>query len=217
MRRMGTSTLPEQRVVSSGVEAVATGMHSELIRLLEIEAQAERERILSEAKQQAEEILRRAQEEAARLRSEHQRRLEEELSVARVRARSMATLQASSLILQAKDRALEEVFRNAEEEIQGFLKDRTWYRSMLRSLLQEAIEGSSGHLVIEVAEQDEALAREIAEELGLGAEVRTNEQVRAGVRVLFGGGRFVVENTLGSRLERAKPLLTAEIARILWG
>ncbi|MDR5693904.1 MAG: V-type ATP synthase subunit E [Armatimonadota bacterium] len=193
------------------------GMDSELIRLLEVEAQAERERILGEARQQAEEILSRAREEAARLRAEHQKRLEEELSLARVRARSTATLQASSLILQAKDRAIEEVFRTAEEELQSLLRDREAYRGMLRSLLQEAIGGSSGHLIVEVAEQDEALAREIAAELALDAEIRTNEQVRHGVRVLSGGGRFVVENTLGSRLERAKPLLTAEIARILWG
>jgi vacuolar-type H+-ATPase subunit E/Vma4 len=36
------------------------------------------------------------------------------------------------------------------------------------------------------------------------------------VRVLSEDGRFVVENTLASRLERARQMLLGEVADILW-
>ncbi|MGQ0571983.1 MAG: V-type ATP synthase subunit E family protein [Armatimonadota bacterium] len=40
--------------------------------------------------------------------------------------------------------------------------------------------------------------------------------MQGGVRVASPNGRFVVTNTLTSRLERARPALAAEVAKALW-
>ncbi len=68
---------------------------------------------------------------------------------------------------------------------------------------------------LDVHSRREAAAR--ARELGLDAEIRTVDHVRGGVRVATPDGRFVVENTLGSRIERVRPLLASEVAQLLWG
>ena len=72
----------------------------------------------------------------------------------------------------------------------------------------------------ERTEQIEAEARAAAQavrELGLDAEVRGADDVRGGARVATPDRRFVVENTLASRIKRVRPLLAPEVAQLLWG
>jgi vacuolar-type H+-ATPase subunit E/Vma4 len=67
-----------------------------------------------------------------------------------------------------------------------------------------------------VARQDEALARSLALELGLRCSVR-GEGERSGT-VVAGSpeGLRRVDNTLSTRLERARDLIEPEISRLLF-
>ncbi|MBI4279737.1 MAG: hypothetical protein HY660_14905 [Armatimonadetes bacterium] len=191
-------------------------MSSELIDLLEREANAERDRLLAEARQQAEEMVKTAAAEAERVRAAAKQRLEGELRTARIKAQSTAQLQAASLVLRTKDDVLSTVFSRAEEKLRRTIEDRDRYARMLRVLIKEGAAGLSGGLTVEVAERDLPLAQAAARDLGIDAEVRGSPGINVGTRVTSGDGRFVVDNTLASRLARAKPALMAEVARVLW-
>ncbi len=193
-------------------------MASELIDLLEREAEAERQRILAEARQRAEELRRQAEADAHALLEAQRRRVAAEVEAARVRARGVAHLRASSAVLEAKDQVLEEVFRRAAEELDRVARDPARYGALLRGLLREAVAGFQGPVVVECAEQDLHAVEAAARELGVPvAQVRPDSALRAGVRVRSEDGRFVVENTLLSRLQRARQALLAEVAEVLWG
>ncbi len=192
-------------------------MSSDLLSLLEQEAAAERERVLAEARVQAEEI-RAAAEAQARQIVESQRQLQEAaLRMSRVRAQGTAHLEAQALLLKEKDRTLAEVFRRAEEALDQVIHDRARYSRILEHLIAEAVQGFAGHVVIEAHPDDVAAVRTAVQRQKVNADVRAADGIRGGVRLLSADGRYVVMNTLASRLERARPTLAAEVARTLWG
>jgi len=192
-------------------------MDSELVAILQREADAERERLLNEAKAQADQIVAEAQQEAeTHLASRHQL-LDAERQSARMRAESAAQVRAAALVLQAKDEALADVFAKAEAELARVAQDRSRYASLLRGLIREAAAELEGRLVVEVHPSDLDLARAALRELKLDAEVKPAEDVRGGARLSTENGRFVVENTLASRIERVKSVVAPEVAALLWG
>jgi V/A-type H+-transporting ATPase subunit E len=192
-------------------------MTSELVAILEREAAAEAERILAEARVEAEQIAADARTEADGIRETARRRAETERKAAQTRAQSAAQLKAASLILQAKDAAIAEVFERAHRDLAQAAQDRNRYQRMLRALIKEASSELTGRLIIEVNPSDADTARQAARELGLDAEVKPSADVSGGVVVSTSDGRFVVQNTLASRLERVKPTLATEVANMLWG
>lgn len=192
-------------------------MTSELIAILEKEAAAETARVLAEARAQAEQISAEARKEAEVVRESARHRVEAERKAAQTRAQSAAQLRASSLVLRAKDAAIAEVFEKAYAELARLAQDRGAYERLLPALVKEASSELTGRLVIEVNPSDADAARAAARELGLEAEVKPAAEVSGGVVVSTTDGRFTVQNTLASRLERVKPVLVTEVANLLWG
>lgn len=190
---------------------------SELIAILEREAAAEIERILADARAEADRLIQEARQQAEAELAAVRARLEAERAAARTRARSAAALRASALILQAKDQALAEVFQRARAELDRLVQERARYGALLGGLLREAAAGLGGRVVVQVHPRDVDLARRAARDLGLDADVQPADDVSGGVRVVSADGRFVVENTLASRLERARAALAPEVAAALWG
>ena len=114
-----------------------------LAALLEHEAGAEIEAILSEARQRASEVVAKAEEDAKALTAQRERASQTQGEAARVRARSAAQLEASSLRLRAQHGMVEGVFGAAEAELRSLLKDDKRYTPMLSTLLAEAVKTTS--------------------------------------------------------------------------
>jgi V/A-type H+-transporting ATPase subunit E len=192
-------------------------MSSELVAILEKESAAEVARLRAEAKAQADKVEAEAKSAAQAYLEGQRRRLEAEHKGAIAKAQSAAQVQAAALILRAKDDAMTEVFSRAEQALSRLQRDRLRYTAVLGGLIKEAAAGLSGHVIVEVNPEDREPATRAVRELGLDAEVRTAEDVRGGTRVATPDGRFVVENTLASRIERVRPVLASELAQLLWG
>jgi vacuolar-type H+-ATPase subunit E/Vma4 len=191
-------------------------MSSELISLLEREASAERDKLLTEARAQAEAIRAQARREAEELLAAHRARLEAERKAAVVKAQSTAQLRASSLILQAKEEEIAKVFAQAEAELVRIPGNGQQYPDTLRAFIDEALQGVTGEAVVTVNPADESLARALIGERTSTATVNTDAAVKGGARIASSGGRFTVTNTLASRLDRARPILAGEVAKTLW-
>jgi len=192
-------------------------MSSELITILEKEAVGEIDRILGEARVQAERMVAEATRQAQEYLAAQRQQLEAEGQAAKVRALSAAQVRASALVLQAKDEALHEVLSVAEEELARVQQDKVRYGPILRGLIREASGALSGRMTVEANPKDLDLAKQAVRDLKLDAEVKAADDVSGGVRLIADDNRFIVENTLASRVERVKTLLAPEIATLLWG
>jgi V/A-type H+-transporting ATPase subunit E len=193
-------------------------MSSELIQLLEQEARVEKDKVLTEARARAEEILAAARREADEIVTSARRRSESERAQSRTRAASSASLRAAALLLEAKDKAIQEVFERAQAELARASGDPARRQAMLRHLLAEAMQGlETEGATVEVPEGDGAAARAACRELAPTAEVRETPDVSGGVRVTTRDRRVTVENTIGSRLQRTRAALVSRVAETLWG
>jgi V/A-type H+-transporting ATPase subunit E len=192
------------------------GPNSELVTLLEREAAAERDQVLAEARVQAEALLAEARRQAEAILADARARLDAEQKAALVKAQSTAQLHAASLVLRAKEEEIARIFASAEVELAKLPGDHQRYPAALRMFVEEALRGFPGRAVVSVSAADEQVVQGLAR-LGVwDVQVRADPSVQGGCRVATPDGRFVVTNTLASRLARARPALAAEVARLLW-
>jgi vacuolar-type H+-ATPase subunit E/Vma4 len=192
-------------------------MSSELVTILEKEANAEIERILTEARGQAERLIAQANQETQAYLAEQRQRIDAERKAALVKADSAAQVRASALVLQAKDQAIAEVFATAGAELSRLQQDKTRYGAILRGLIREASGALSDRVTVQANSKDLDLVKQAVKDLKLDAEVKPGDDISGGVRLISSDGRFVVENTLASRVERVRSLIAPEIAAQLWG
>lgn len=188
-----------------------------LAALLEREASAEIETILSEARARASEIVAKAEDDAKAMTAQRERLSQTQGEAARVRARSAAQLEASSLRLRAQHGVVEGVFEAAEAELRALTKDDKRYTPMLATLLDEAVAALGGQdqvAKIAVNPADEKRAKEAAKKHGLDGKVETDGAVEGGVRVKA-TSNVTVENSLFDRLQAARDDLASEVSRLL--
>lgn len=188
---------------------------ADLSALLEREASAEIESILSEARERASEIVAEAEREAETLRAARERSAASQKEAMRVRSRSSAQLDASSMRLRAQQEAIRDVFDTAERTLRDLVEDRDRYAEVFGKLLDEALAGLDGSSpdAVEVNPADEELAREALQRAGVEAEVRHDPELEGGVRVRT--GRITLENTLTGRLAALREELASEVAHLL--
>lgn len=188
-----------------------------LAALLEREAGAEIEAILSEAQQRASEIIAQAEEEAKAIATQRERQSQSQAEAAKVRARSAAQLEASSLKLRAQHGMVEKVFEAVEADIRSLLSDGSRYAPILATLLQEAVEALGGKdnvSSIAVNPADEGAAKEAAKAHGLEDKVRADDTVQGGVKVKA-TSNVTIENSLFDRLQTAREELASEVSKRL--
>ena len=189
---------------------------ADLTALLEREASAEIDAILSEARSRASEIVAQAETEAESQRATRERTSATQREATLVRAQSAAQLQASALTLRAQHEAVESVFEAVAERLAALTSDAKAYEPVLTTLIQEAVEAVGADAVgaLEVAKADVALATKIAKASGIDAAVSAGD-VSGGVRVLTTRGSSV-ENTLLARLDALRGELASSVAQALF-
>ncbi|HLN14335.1 MAG TPA: V-type ATP synthase subunit E [bacterium] len=192
-------------------------MATELSRLLEQEAKAEKDKALADARVRADEILAAARRDAEGFLEVARYRLATERVQEIARATSTASLRAAALVLAAKDEAIQAVFARAEADLRTAAADPARRRAMITTYLGEAARDLTPGHVVEVSTGDAEAARDAANALGLSVEVRENANLTNGVRLVSADGRSVVENALGGRLARARREFVSRVAEVLWG
>jgi vacuolar-type H+-ATPase subunit E/Vma4 len=193
-------------------------MGSELIQLLEQEARVEKDKVLGDARRGVEEILTAARNDAEEIVTSTHRRVESERTQARTRAASAASLRAAALMLDAKDKAIQQVFDRATAELRRVSEDPPRRQTMLRHFLTEAVQGiATQGATLEVAPGDAEAAKDVCRTLQLPLEIRASPDVSGGVRLTTEDHRIAVENTIASRLSRTRAALVSRVAEILWG
>ena len=190
-------------------------MNSELLKVIEQEAEAERQRIVESGQKEVREILEKAQTEALQLEQkfEADSLAQEKTEIAK--ADSTANLQAMAILLATKSRIIEQIFEEAYDKIQKIPADK--YKKALKIMIQEAAGELSGDLVIKSSPDDQKTVQEITKALKLKAEVKADPLMKEGVVVSDQTESSSILNRFSDRLKRARPALVARISEILWG
>ncbi|MDH7592943.1 MAG: V-type ATP synthase subunit E family protein [Methanomicrobiales archaeon] len=178
----------------------------ERIRELREKASAEAEGIKKEALSREDEIKKRYRENVRK-----------ELELERRRIISSVKERNRIEILRAKNKVLEQAYREAYESL-VHLRDSPAYRDFLRRSIRESISELEGEsIVIHADKRDEPLCREIIGELGRNCEIKTDLVSSGGVTASSADGRHLILNSIESRLERIKERMRPPLFELLFG
>ncbi len=183
---------------------------SNLATLLEKEASAEIEEILSEARNTASEIVAKAKEEAKSLLAQKERALKSQHDAEIIRAKSSAQLEASSLRLKAQNDGVEAVFNKVKSDLLGLQKSDK-YAAIFKALYTEAAGAVSKVASVVVNPADAKYITDSA------IDVKTDESIVAGLKLKGEGSSVMIENSLLSRLEAVKDDAAALVSKTLFG
>lgn len=186
---------------------------SKLEDILQNEVAAEIAAMAAEAEARARAIVEAAMASAEALKTAKQRQLEAERTAALRRAESAAELLLSQARISARGQVMDRVKAEVSQSLQK-LAAQPEFATILQKLAEEALQGIGKAEAVLVNPAHASLMSGWAQSKGL--QLKTDETIRDGVRLVAEGGRAFVQNALSERLERAWDALSARAARAIW-
>ena len=193
-----------------------------LERAILTEARDEADQIKAEAKEKTEAIRKRAQAQAESERKAILERAQQEAERLRGQAVASAQLKARTLQLEQREKQLERVFDSAQQKLPDIQK-RPDYNELVAQLLREAlVQLKANKAVVRADSVTEKilkdgvlgdLSKELNAELTLGAVLEEG----AGVVVDASDGHLHFDNTLETRLSRLLSTLRSSVYHVLMG
>lgn len=193
-----------------------------LSRAILTEARDEAEQIKAEAREKAEAIRRRAQEQAEQERRAILDRAREDAERLRGQQVATAQLKARSLQLTSREQLLDRVFKTARERL-AEIQNRPDYEEIAAQLLREALVQLRVNKAQVRADKTTAHAlkkgvlRELSKELNGQFESADELEEGTGIIVDAADGKLHYDNTLETRLERLEATLRAAVYKVLIG
>jgi V/A-type H+/Na+-transporting ATPase subunit E len=141
--------------------------------------------------------------------------------VLRTKIIDAAVLTARRKFLEAMDQNLSEAFSQAMANLEASAKTSPDYQGILKALVLEAVGRIGGaDLVVQGNSRDQTILQVIASQIAEEREIRLSVDPQAlsrsvgGVIVRSADGFVSFDNTYEARMERMKPRLRTEIARL---
>lgn len=186
------------------------------------DVQGDADQILSEAKTKTEGIKQRAQEQAEAERS----KILEQASVEaeRVRGQVVATnqLKARTMLLEQREKLLEEVFDTAKQQLSSVLRGSDYEKTVQRLLREAVLQlGSESAMVRADEETMKTLTSSMVEDISKETQtkIKLGDPLEKGLGVIAEteDGHRQYDNTLETRLKRMQDTLRSSVHRILMG
>jgi V/A-type H+-transporting ATPase subunit E len=185
---------------------------SKLEEILQAEVAGEIDEILADAEAKAAQIVSEAKNRATVRVSEYRKMLDARRRAATQQARSASELTVSNAQTTAKGEVMDMLQKRVLQALET-ASSRPNYSEVLKALAQMALDVIESPMALVVHPKNEAKLSAWAEEHGL--ELRTDPELRLGVRIISKNGTMV-ENTLLERLQRAWGTLAPQVTRMLW-
>jgi|GEM_PF-4833592 len=188
----------------------------QLLSSMQKEADAEKEKIETEAAERVASIRREGEQELEQIQADATRRLERELAMTEDRLVGQARMDGRSERVRIKQELLDNVYQAARTELSSLSKS-TDYAEVIGRLIGQLAEEMNGEVVLEVARDERKLAEEALKRAGLSWTLEAGHSVAGTLIARSADGRKIVDNSVSVRLERAGNVLSGEIASILFG
>ena len=195
---------------------------ADLTRTILDAAQADAEKINTEARHQESEILKRGELQAKQLYAEILDKARREAELRKEEKLAEITVKASVEAYERREQLLENVFSQVQDRMAN-IPDESNYAEALMGLVREAIRYlQSKNVVLKfdaksrelISEED---LRKLSSELGTRIEIGENLIEGTGVVAMDEKGHRSFENTLERRLERQLERLRSKVFEILIG
>ena len=186
------------------------------------DVQDEAEQILDQAKTKIEGIKQRAKQQAE---AERDKILEQaSVEAERMRSQAVATsqLKARTMVLEQREKLLEEVFETAKQRLSTVLRGSDYEKTAQR-LLEEAIYQLSAESAVVRADKEtmKALSTSVIEKISKETQIKIKlgDPLEKGLGVIAEteDGHRQYDNTLETRLKRMQDTLRSSVYRILMG
>lgn len=130
-----------------------------------------------------------------------------------------ASLRAGRVYQNARAELIATALDRLADQLNGLRAEPGRYEALLDRLLREAVallEREDGQIILRVDPRDKALLEGLLRRSGISAlESRFDLNTAGGLIISNAGGSVIVDNTLETRFERARPILQQEIAAAL--
>lgn len=189
----------------------------DLIKAVELSGEERLSEILERSRAEADEILREAQGRDLPIKKRFMEEATESVAIMRNKILSGAREKSRMEIIKSKNEVFDRAFEEASRNLAS-VRDDPGYRKILKGLVTEALgDLASDGVKIHVDMRDEALMRDILKELNISCEIIPDLTCAGGLNAYSHDERFVVFNTLESRLKKAKEIYRPEIFSVLFG
>ena len=186
------------------------------------DAERESKTTILRAEAQAEKILEEAKKEAEK---KYQSIINENKEKLRTKEQQMIILfelEAKNRLLKAKEELIEEIYNRALNRLREYTSTKDYMNCLFRLISEASRQISSNKLIIQLNERDaqaltEKLLLDISRKIGVKL-VKSKKKVDCigGVIVASPDGRMVVDNTFENRLRMLKSSLRVKVAEILF-
>ncbi|OPX66217.1 MAG: V-type ATP synthase subunit E [Methanoregulaceae archaeon PtaB.Bin056] len=189
----------------------------DLIKAVEVSGQERIQEIQERSKAEADEIIREAHEKDLPIKKRFMDGAMQSVAIQRNKILSEAREKSRMEIIQSKNEVFERVFEEAVQKLESIRKDPD-YRKIQKHLLEESIgELGSESIILHVDRKDEDLVKDLLKEMNISAEIVSDLTCAGGLNAYSQDERFVIFNTLESRLKKAKEIYRPEIFSVLFG
>jgi vacuolar-type H+-ATPase subunit E/Vma4 len=189
----------------------------DLIKAVEVSGQERISEIMERSKAEADEIIREAQAKDEPIRKRLLENAKQSVEIQRNKLLSAAREKSRMEVAKTKSEIFQKVFDEAPRHLASVRQDPQ-YRENLKVLLGEALRDlGNGDVVLHIDKRDETLWKEILNESKGNYQIVTDLTCAGGLNVYTRDERFVVFNTLESRLKKAKEIYRPEIFSLLFG
>ncbi len=185
-----------------------------ILRAMQAQGESEIEKITHAAETEAAQLIAEAQAEAQAIQTRHRARVEPMLVIQAASLKNKAKLGALRAMADAREQLLVEAFARAEEHL-ARVRDSNEYPALFRALAIESIQATDGDLIASVDSRDVAPARAVFAERCVPVEIETTAIPLGGLEMTTRDGCVIINNTLATRLERARKILRGPVAAIL--
>ena len=190
-----------------------------LARAIMTEAREEADQLQAEAREKAEAIRKRAQQEAESERKAILARAKEDADRLRSQTSATSQLKARSTLLEQREKILNEVFEEARKKLSS-VQMRSDYGEIAMMLAREALtqlNASEAELRADETTRKvlklDVLAKELNGKFTFGEKLEEG----TGVVVNAAGGKLHYDNTLETRLDRLHGTLRSSVYKLLTG
>ncbi|MEM2236794.1 MAG: V-type ATP synthase subunit E family protein [Candidatus Caldarchaeum sp.] len=172
---------------------------------------------LDESEAEAYRIIERVEEELRRELAAIREAGKAEREAARQRILSTAEIQAKNMAIAAVEEEISKIFEAVERKLSQIASEDS-FEMDLKRLLDEAVQLIGRDVVVESNEKGIQLLKRIVEKNSYSVRVSISEKpinTVGGLRARSADGSVRFDNTFEARLERLKPTLRNEIAKML--
>lgn len=196
----------------TGVMAMAI---DEILEALDEECRSECQNMFRHAQEEVEEILKEAEEEAARIREAKLERVRTRIKNDSSNLIYLANLKLKSEVITVRDQMIGNAFEEVSRELKD-IRQRQEYKKVLRDLTEEAVSGIEGHLIVHVDPADVSAVRDCLDEKGASYDLHDDLNTIGGIVVATDDARILIDNTIEKRLAMASEKMRMQVGRELF-